>query len=143
MGRVERALFERAADALRQHMFLEEELLFPPAERDIPGPIADLLDQHGRITDALDATRALLNGGADSARLQAAVRTFLSMLMIHSTVEDLGAYPEITAILGFERTQALIRKGEMTAPPAGWTCRAHRTASYGGSRASEAEPFPS
>lgn len=55
-GEVRRDELTRAADALRRHIYLEEEILFPPIrDAGLVPPILVMLREHGEIWQTLDA----------------------------------------------------------------------------------------
>jgi hemerythrin-like domain-containing protein len=125
-GKVEGALLERAAQSVRQHMYVEEELLFPLVESTLAEPIADLRDDHGRITDLMAAVEALAREGAAASRLGEETARLTSVLAAHSAKEDMGVYPDIVARLGPARTQAVLGESDGIEPPAGWACARRR-----------------
>lgn len=125
-GKVEGALLERAAQSIRQHMYVEEELLFPLVETQLAEPIADLRDDHGRVTDLIAAVQALVGQGAAVPRLQQETTRLMNLLAAHSAKEDMGVYPDIVAFLGPARTQAVLRESDGVEPPAGWVCLRRR-----------------
>ena len=48
----------RAMESLRRHIFLEEQLLFPPLrEAGMIAPVLVMLREHGEIWQSLDAAR--------------------------------------------------------------------------------------
>ncbi len=120
-------LFERAVEALRQHMYLEEELVFPLVEEDLAGPIADLRDDHGRIWDLVGELRALLHQAAEMSRVQTCTSRLMNLLASHSAKEDLGVYPDLVALLGVERTLSLLEEADKAEAPAEWVCLRRRT----------------
>jgi len=112
----------RAAEALRRHIYLEEEFLFPPlrAAGMLP-PVLVMLREHGEIWRTLDAMEAL---GADSDRPAARERSgeLLAQLASHNAKEEPIIYPQGDAVLTEEATKELrefISSGRM---PDGWTC---------------------
>ncbi len=125
-GKVEGALLERAAESVRQHMWVEEELLFPLVEKQLAEPIADLRDDHGRITDLIGEVRALVGQGAAGSRIRTETSRLMSFLAAHSAQEDMGVYPDLVALLGSARTQALLKEADGAEPAAGWVCSTRR-----------------
>lgn len=125
-GKVEGALLERAAGSIRQHMYVEEELLFPLVETQLAEPIADLRDDHGRVTDLIAAVQALVGEGAAVPRLQQETTRLMNFLAAHSAKEDMGVYPDIVALLGPARTQTVLRESDGVEPAPGWVCLRRR-----------------
>jgi len=119
-------LFERAVEALRQHMYVEEEVVFPLVEDDLAAPIADLRDDHGRIWDLVGELKALLLQGAEMSRVQTYTSRLMNLLASHSAKEDLGVYPDLVALLGVERTLALLQEADRAEAPPEWICASRR-----------------
>jgi hypothetical protein len=127
-GTVDDALLERAAQSIRQHMYVEEELLFPLVEARLAAPIADLQDDHGRVMDLLAEVRTLIGEGATVPPLQQAATRLMNFLAAHSAKEDMGVYPDLVDLLGVARTRALLADADGADPGPGWVCRRRRAA---------------
>ncbi len=125
-GQADAGLFGLAVEELRQHMFAEEELLFPQIRGRLAGPVADLEHEHGHIWDLADEVGALLGQGGDPAQVRRATARLMSLLAAHCAEEDLGIYSELEAILGPEGAWALMLEAERAAPPQDWVCSARR-----------------
>ncbi len=125
-GKVERGLLERVAESIRQHMYVEEELLFPLAGKQLAEPIADLQEDHGRITDLIGDVRALVGQAAALPRIQTETSRLMNFLAAHSAKEDMGVSPDLVALLGPARTQVLLKEADAAAPAAGWVCLRRR-----------------
>ena len=69
-GELRGADLDRAADALRRHIYLEEEFLFPPlrAAGMVP-PVLVMLREHGEIWRTLDALELEVGPGTAAAGL--------------------------------------------------------------------------
>lgn len=112
----------RAVDALRRHIYLEEEFLFPPlrASGMIP-PVLVMLRDHGEIWRTLDAVEATDHqSDADGARQRC--QDLLAQLGTHNAKEEPIIYPQGDAVLTDEAKRdlrAFIDSGQM--PPA-WVC---------------------
>ena len=112
----------RATDALRRHIYLEEEFLFPPlrAAGMLP-PVLVMLREHGEIWRTLDAIGALdLDADGSPARDQCA--TLLTQLGTHNAKEEPIIYPQGDAVLTGEAKRELgqfLGSGQM---PEGWAC---------------------
>ncbi|MFN8175005.1 MAG: hemerythrin domain-containing protein [Solirubrobacteraceae bacterium] len=124
LGDRERAAsLQRAIDALRRHIYLEEEFLFPPMEPDLAMPTMVMLREHGEIWRRLDAIEAELSqdGGADS--LPQACHELLAVLAAHNGKEEpifYGTADETLSASENAELKALIDSGSM---PDGWVCR--------------------
>lgn len=125
-GHLDPELFERAAEEFRQHMHVEEELLFPQVEESLAKPIANLLEMHGHLCDLVDQVKVLLRQGAERSRIQKATSTLVNLLAAHSAEEELGVYPDLVSLLGPEKARALLKEAEKTEVPAEWVCVARR-----------------
>jgi regulator of cell morphogenesis and NO signaling len=112
----------RAIDALRRHIYLEEEFLFPPlrAAGMLP-PVLVMLREHGEIWRTLDAIGSLdLDGDGAPAREECTA--LLAQLAAHNAKEEPIIYPQGDAILSDEakgELEQLLDSGRM---PEGWTC---------------------
>ena len=112
----------RAVDALRRHIYLEEEFLFPPlrAAGMIP-PVLVMLREHGEIWRTLDAIQ-ILDPGADREGARERCGELLAQLDIHNAKEEPIIYPQGDAVLTDEAKRELhgfIDSGRM---PQGWVC---------------------
>ena len=87
-------------DALRRHIFLKEEFLFPPLrEAGMVAPIFVMLREHGEIWDTLDAIEARLRAGGGDGPLAASCETLLAELERHNAKEEPIVYPQADAVL--------------------------------------------
>lgn len=112
----------RAVDALRRHIYLEEEFLFPPlrAAGMIP-PVLVMLREHGEIWRTLD-TIQILDPDADWEGARKRCSELLAQLASHNTKEEPIIYPQGDAVLtdGAKRDlRGFIDSGHM---PQGWVC---------------------
>ena len=110
----------RAIRALRRHIYLEEEILFPllhQADRALGAPLFVMLREHGQIWTLLDS----LEDDLDAAS-RALIRQLESHLLHHNLKEEKVLYPRADEVLptaAAERLWALLDSGEM---PEGWVC---------------------
>lgn len=121
-GRIERAELLAASDALRHHIWVEEELHFPPLRAaGLMGPVLVMLREHGEIWDLLDRIESLLD--AESAALTATFGHLKAILDEHNFKEERIVYPAGDEQLDPE-TMASIRSAFDTGTrPAGWVCQ--------------------
>lgn len=113
----------RAIAALRRHIFLEEEFLFPPMQRDLAIPTMVMLREHGEIWRSLDAIEAGLGEGSSEESLQRACRELLVQLERHNEKEEPIFYEAADTTLDeaqSRKLQGLIESGRM---PPGWVCQ--------------------
>ena len=117
------AALDRAADALRRHIYLEEEFLFPPlrAAGMVP-PVLVMLREHGEIWRTLDALEREVGPGTAAGTAQDRCRALLAQLASHNAKEEPIIYPQGDAVLSDQaksELHELIDSGRM---PPGWVC---------------------
>ncbi|MGH3208315.1 MAG: hemerythrin domain-containing protein [Trebonia sp.] len=111
----------RASRALRRHIYLEEEFLFPllhRAEPALAAPIFVMLREHAQIWATLDTLeREAADGGG-----HALCRQLASQLLHHNLKEERVLYPRADDVLppeAAERLRAFLDSGVL---PEGWVC---------------------
>jgi regulator of cell morphogenesis and NO signaling len=113
----------QAIAALRRHIFLEEEFLFPPLRAaGLIAPVFVMLREHGEIWDTLDAVDALLRAGAPRGTVDEACQTLLAQLGRHNSKEEPILYPRADDVLDGDASaslEAFLAAGEV---PPGWVC---------------------
>jgi len=113
----------QAIEALRRHIFLEEEFLFPPLRAaGMVAPIFVMLREHGEIWDTLDVIESQLRAGGGDGPLAARCQALLDQLERHNSKEEPIVYPEAEAVLATEATaelRELLAAGQI---PDGWVC---------------------
>ncbi len=123
----------QAIGALRRHIFLEEEFLFPPLrDAGLVAPIFVMLREHGEIWDALDALDAQLAINPGAAAMSEICRTLLEQLERHNAKEEPIVYPQADDVLTAAASAGLssfLATGRM---PDGWVCARAGAAAAGG-----------
>jgi hemerythrin-like domain-containing protein len=112
-----------AIAALRRHIYLEEEFLFPPMQDELAIPIGVMLREHGELWRTLEALEAELAEAGDADAAAAICERLLAQLESHNSKEEPIFYARADESLGPEATaglKAFLDSGEM---PAGWACR--------------------
>ena len=115
----------RAMEALRRHIYLEEEVVFPHLP---PGPLMMPLmvmrREHGELWTRMDTLAARLGDVASPAPgLAEACTELLALLEEHNRKEEPIIYPHMDADLA-EHEQVLIRELlEEGTLPEGWICQ--------------------
>lgn len=112
-----------AIAALRRHIYLEEEFVFPalPASG-LAAPVFVMLREHAQIWHTLDALeREVAAGCGTSAALQTC-HQLLVQLQHHNMKEERILYPEADQAVGAETTARLIGFLESGSLPDGWVC---------------------
>lgn len=122
-GATDPAPLLRAMAALRRHIYLEEEFVFPPLQAaGMMMPIFVMLREHGAIWDAMAGLDTQLTSGADPAALGSACRVLLGQLDAHNAKEEPIIYPRADAELSDDATARLRAFLEQGATPEGWRC---------------------
>jgi iron-sulfur cluster repair protein YtfE (RIC family) len=113
----------QAMHALRRHIFLEEQFLFPPLrDAGLFAPIFVMLREHGEIWDTLEALDAELRDDPAGAATSERCRGLLAQLEAHNYKEAPIIYPQADVALApdaAERLRAFIDAGQL---PPGWVC---------------------
>lgn len=113
----------RAIGALRRHIYLEEEFLFPllrEAEPGLAAPVFVMLREHAQIWGTLDALERELAVGTGT-RLALAKRLTVQLLH-HNLKEEKILYPRADELLSADaadRLRVFLGSGEL---PDGWVC---------------------
>ena len=122
-GRRQTEPLARAIEALRRHIFLEEEFLFPPLrDAGLVAPIFVMLREHGEIWDTLDLIEAQLDAGTSAPTLSAICRRLLAQLERHNSKEEPVLYPQADTVLTAAASaglRAFLAAGRI---PEGWVC---------------------
>lgn len=115
---------QAAIAALRRHIYLEEEFLFPPMEAELAIPMSVMLREHGELWRTLDALEAqLAEAGGEQQEAAITCRMLLAQLAQHNMKEEPIFYTRADASLGPQAASELtsfLETGEM---PAGWVCQ--------------------
>jgi iron-sulfur cluster repair protein YtfE (RIC family) len=119
----EQDALRRAIAALRRHIYLEEEVLFPPLHRaGLMAPVLVMLREHGQMWRTLDALLLELRTDPAGSGVKELLRELAAQLQHHNLKEERILYPQADTALDDEsaaRLQQLLATGEL---PDGWTC---------------------
>lgn len=119
-GQTRVAELNRAVAALRRHIWLEEEFLFPPLrEAGLFAAVLVMLREHGEIWRMMDQ----LTGKVDGDRAAALCRELLGQLEPHNDKEEAIIYPAGDTQLDEEQRQRLQNFLSSGTLPAGWICQ--------------------
>lgn len=122
-GTLERGRLTEAMRTLRRHIWVEEEVFFPPLRAaGVVGPVMVMLREHGEIWRFLDGLEALAE--SEEPDLPTALATWGSLeqvLLQHNVKEEQILYATADRILD-EDTTAEVMEGFTADLPAGWTC---------------------
>lgn len=122
------APLREAMAALRRHIYLEEEVAFPPLRKGpLMMPIMVMLREHGEIWRAMDELDAQLAApGSEEEPLRSEIvaecNQMLRLLEEHNAKEEPIIYPRLDADLDWvaqAQLKELIEEGEL---PEGWVC---------------------
>jgi len=127
-GTVDPEPLRRAFDALRRHIYLEEELLFPPIRRaGLMMPVLVMTKEHGELWQLMDGIERQLEGPAsDKATIRASCEGLLGALDGHNTKEEPIVYPHSATDLTADEEATLADFIETGTMPDGWVCAAIR-----------------
>jgi iron-sulfur cluster repair protein YtfE (RIC family) len=113
----------RALEALRRHIYLEEEFLFPPMhEAGFVAPIAVMLREHGDLWRTMDAIERHLAAKEHEAVLAGECKWLLAQLDKHNAKEEPILYPHADRVLGAPASSELVAFLEIGRMPPGWVC---------------------
>lgn len=114
----------RAAGALRRHIYLEEEFLFPPLRAaGLMAPLFVMVREHGEMWRTLDTLQAKLADGSASAPVLDTCGQLVAGLESHNSKEEAIIYPQADVVLSASVTaelRAFLDSGSM---PDGWVCQ--------------------
>jgi regulator of cell morphogenesis and NO signaling len=116
-----------AMNALRRHIYLEEEFLFPPLrESGMMAPIFVMLREHGEMWETMTALDTLLASEPDAGVLRERCDVLLVQLERHNTKEEPIIYSEAEQVLPDplkDELRSFLDSGEL---PDGWVCQVAR-----------------
>lgn len=117
----------RAIGALRRHIYLEEEFVFPPlrAAGMVPSVFV-MLREHGEIWTTMAALESELASDVGPEATVATCQRLLEQLQTHNAKEEPIIYPQADAVLDADsqsRLRDFVASGEM---PEGWVAERAR-----------------
>ncbi|MHB2022777.1 MAG: hemerythrin domain-containing protein [Mycobacteriales bacterium] len=127
-ARLDRRELAAAAAGLRRHIYVEEELLFPPLHAaGLVGPILVMLGEHGPMWEVLDQLDQAVAAQAADDVLEYRCRRLLALLVHHNPKEERILYPQAEAILSAPQAQQVNEQLTGAARvPEGWICHNRR-----------------
>lgn len=118
-GAAPRATLAEALQLLREHIHLEEAVLFPPLERaGLTMPIFVMQREHGQMWPLIDELLA----ADDAAAAQEAGRDLFQMLQIHNPKEEQILYKAADQVDEAGNASTLLHALQAARMPAGWVC---------------------
>jgi len=128
-GAVDPEPVRRTIDALRRHIYLEEQFVFPPIRQaGVLMPVLVMLREHGALWQLMDDLVELLDDG-DRSGIDALATTshgLLTQLEQHNSKEEPLIYPHVDSDLTEEATAALNEFLANGATPDSWVCESAR-----------------
>ena len=126
-GRLDPEPILQAFAALRRHIYLEEELLFPAVQRaGLMMPIMVMNREHGEIWNGMDAIESALGADQDPASARELCEQLLAVLESHNLKEEPIVYPHAATDLSEKEDRILSDFIESGSMPVGWVCQAVR-----------------
>lgn len=125
---VEAGPLTEAIGALRRHIYLEEEFLFPPLRAaGMMPPVFVMLREHGEMWKILDTLEAALREDPGGDTVLSLCEELVPRLEAHNAKEEAILYAQADGILSDEASadlQAFLASGRM---PEGWVCERARS----------------
>ncbi len=127
-GTLDTTVLASTLEALRRHIYLEEELLFPPIRRaGLLMPIMVMIKEHGRLWQLMDAIEAgARSDDPDPTSLRSACDQLLAALAEHNMKEEPIVYPQAASDITVDESAALEDFIESGSTPSDWICGALR-----------------
>jgi iron-sulfur cluster repair protein YtfE (RIC family) len=115
-------------DALRRHIYLEEEFLFPPLRAaGLVAPLFVMVREHGRLWRTLESLQLTLSGSTVSPSALHLCHELAVQLQHHNSKEERILYPQADRVLppsANAQLRAFLDCGQM---PEGWVCHGARS----------------
>lgn len=119
--RVDAGSFRAGSERLRHHIWVEEELHFPPLRAaGLVGPVLVMLREHGEIWDLLDAIEEGLGAEPDVASLHERWTALEALIDNHNMKEERILYPAGDGQLEEETATAILAALSSGERPADW-----------------------
>ena len=113
---------QRAFDALRRHIYLEEEFLFPPMrDAGFVAPIFVMLREHGELWRTMESIESASAGPVNAP--PDACRALLAQLETHNAKEEAILYTHADGVLDAPAGGRLLEYLANARRPDGWACR--------------------
>jgi len=121
------APLRQTLDALRRHIYLEEEFLFPPLRKTgLMVPILVMLREHGELWRSMNRLEESLAADAGNDALTRACGELLALQETHNAKEEPVIYPSADTKLDTETTAKLAEFLKIGVLPKGWVCSTAR-----------------
>ncbi|GAA3982596.1 hypothetical protein GCM10022279_02670 [Comamonas faecalis] len=111
-------------DLLRLHLYIEEDILFPPLERSgLTMPVFVMQREHGQMWLLLEQLAAACGAGADPAALKGDCAELLHLLQVHNPKEEQILYTAADRLAAQAGDGTLASDIGQAGLPGGWACR--------------------
>lgn len=119
---VDRAAFDAASQALRHHIYVEEELHFPILRAaGLLAPVLVMLREHGEIWDLLDTIAAALDH-EDTPTARTSWSELDTVLTAHNAKEERILYPAGDQKISSDDAELIATTLAAGDTPSGWAC---------------------
>ena len=126
-GEIRTEPMSRAMAALRRHIYLEEEFLFPPLRTaGLIAPVFVMVREHGEMWRVLDEIDEQLAAGGPSGELLDACRALTGQLQAHNPKEEQILYPQADTVLAGPASDELHAFLISGTTPVDWVCEGAR-----------------
>lgn len=127
IGSSQRERLLRAVAALRRHIYLEEEFVFPPMRAGgMVAPLFVMVREHAQLWTTLDALESELASDADEGVLRKRCHELMVQLQHHNPKEEQVIYPQADAVLTGTASDDLLAFMQSGQLPQGWICEGAR-----------------
>ena len=127
-GEMQPGPLTEAIAALRRHIYLEEEFLFPPLRAaGIMPPVFVMLREHGEMWNVLDALEDDLGENPAADTVVSLCEDLVPRLEAHNAKEEAILYAQADAVLTDDANAALQTFLASSAMPTGWVCERARS----------------
>ncbi len=108
---------------LRRHIYLEEQILFPPIRQGaLMMSIFGMVRGHGEIWRTMDALADMVADGSDHDKMRETCQQLVTQLAAHNKVEEPVIYPAADTGLDPEKSAELADFLKAGVMPDGWVC---------------------
>lgn len=117
------AALAESLELLRLHIYVEEELLFPPlAKAGLTMPVFVMKREHGEMWPLLGTLASACESGAPVATLQEPALHLFRQLQVHNGKEEDIVYAAADRLVESGTDAALVETLQAGKVPDGWTC---------------------
>lgn len=113
---------ELAMSSLSNHMFWEEDFLFPEIFKENELRIKGLEAEHGAITNLFREILNLLSKN-DAENAKKKTEAVIRVLKGHNDAEEGYIYLKLDKLDGAKQSDLLLKEVERSSAPEGWVCR--------------------